>query len=795
MTASRLAAWLPSLAIVALILAGALALPTPPAHAAPSVQNGKIAFESNEPFPGQPPGFSIYSINPDGSNMSGPLVDETSETTPAYSPDGSQIAWGTYLLEPPACGGGHVIAVMNADGSNPNRVADRCTDYGSVNGTEFNYPAWSPDGTRLAFMCTNPNTSGENVCLADSADGGDFAQLTNYAAFDVVVHPSWSPDGSQIAYAVTTDGGITYEVHVMNADGSNDHAITPTPDIGWASDPAWSPDGTRIAFTGIDGDGLHRVFVMNPDGSDPVQLTPSGTNSDDRQPAWSPDGTEIAFTSSRVTATWNIWKMNADGSNLAAVTLDANTNDEPSWGPQLNQTPPTLISSASCSANTVTVGDTLSCTQSATGGVEPYNFEWDLGSTKIGTGADLSYVFTTPGLYVVTATVTDAAGTTAGSPIFITVQAAPTLVALASCAANTVTVGDPLSCTVSATGGVAPYSISWDIGDTQVGAGVDLSYAFTQAGPTVLTATVTDALGNTAGSPIFLDVQAAAAPSVTIALTAPNGGTPNGQNGWFVTAPVTGTVTADATNTGGGNITSLDCGSLALTVSGLGTPTATGTFSIASDGVTHISCTAADSGGSTSRAVTKDVKLDTVKPTLNPAIAPTRIFLHSRATAIPNASDATSGVASQSCGPVDTSSAGLHTVTCTSTDKAGNQASRSVGYLVQYRIRGFFSPAPSSKWKSGQTVPIKIALADAAGTRIADTAAQKLLSPTCRITVSVRGAQTTSACMKYDTTAHQFVYRLKLGTTTGNDTITVSVSYPGTNTTTVLSEAIRITRS
>jgi hypothetical protein len=282
-------------------------------------------------------------------------------------------------------------------------------------------------------------------------------------------------------------------------------------------------------------------------------------------------------------------------------------------------------------------------------------------------------------------------------------------------------------------------------------------------------------------------------PAATIKLTSPNNGTPDGQNEWFVTGPVKGTVTADDTSTGGSNISKLDCGSLTLNTSGLGTPTASGTFSIATDGITHLSCTATDSAGNTSSPVTKDIKLDTAKPTLAPSIAPTPIVLHGSATATANATDATSGVASQSCDPVDTSTAGVHTLTCRATDKAGNTASATVSYLVQYKILGFFTPAPNSKWKTGQTVPLKIALADINGTPIPDSEAQSLLSPSCRVAFSASGAQTASGCMKYDVAAHQYIYNWKLGGQTGNEKITVTVSYPGTSSTTVLSEPIVIT--
>ncbi len=165
-------------------------------------------------------------------------------------------------------------------------------------------------------------------------------------------------------------------------------------------------------------------------------------------------------------------------------------------------------------------------------------------------------------------------------------------------------------------------------------------------------------------------------------------------------------------------------------------------------------------------------------------------------TAAPHASDATSGVASSSCGAIDTTTAGKHTVQCTATDNAGNTASASIDYVVGYRILGFFSPVPGSKWSAGQTVPIKVALANAAGTRISDAAAAQLAAG-CAVTFSVTGVQSkTPQCLKYDVAGHQFIYPWKIEKRpAGPATITVSISYAGTTVTTGLSEQITIVKS
>jgi hypothetical protein len=163
--------------------------------------------------------------------------------------------------------------------------------------------------------------------------------------------------------------------------------------------------------------------------------------------------------------------------------------------------------------------------------------------------------------------------------------------------------------------------------------------------------------------------------------------------------------------------------------------------------------------------------------------------------ATPNATDATSGVASSSCDPVHTSVAGLVTVQCTATDNAGNVGTSSVSFVVQYRILGFFSPVPGSKWRAGQTVPVKIALADGAGTRIPDIDAAAL-ARACKVTFSVTGSQARgSSCLKYDAGTHQFIFNWKLAKQPlGTATITVTIAYAGSTVTTVISEPIEIIR-
>ena len=96
--------------------------------------------------------------------------------------------------------------------------------------------------------------------------------------------PAWSPDGSKIAFTDLRDGDD--EIYVMNADGSGVVQLTQNDAEDW--DPAWSPDGAHIAFTSMQ-EGEPEIFVMDASGANQTNLTHSPAF--DEMAAWSPDGT------------------------------------------------------------------------------------------------------------------------------------------------------------------------------------------------------------------------------------------------------------------------------------------------------------------------------------------------------------------------------------------------------------------------------------------------------------------------------------------------------------------------
>ncbi len=216
-------------------------------------------------------------------------------------------------------------------------------------------------------------------------------------------------------------------------------------------------------------------------------------------------------------------------------------------------------------------------------------------------------------------------------------------------------------------------------------------------------------------------------PTVGITLTGPNDGIPNGSHGWFVSAPVTGMVTA--TDTGSG-VASIDCtasrgeGSASpLTfraVSGLATADAAGRFMVDFSGVTTVSCTATDGASNTTLTpATLVLKVDTGNPSLNdPSVAPNPVLLGGAATVSFAPRDTDSGVdaALTGCGTPSTSQIGTATVTCTVTDLAGRVTSGQVSYLVAAFLGAFKSPLPPTTLvKSGSSIPVKFTLRDAGG--------------------------------------------------------------------------------
>ncbi|MGI8654779.1 MAG: Calx-beta domain-containing protein [Pyrinomonadaceae bacterium] len=294
--------------------------------------NGRIAFTRRR----DQDNADVYTMNADGGNQVNLTNNASGNSGPAWSPDGTKIAFISTRGQFYRSG---EIYVMNADGSNLTQL----THFGDATDTSILGPAWSPDGTKLVFINISYINSAGNILsqvILMNADGSGQEKLIYIFRGRPITHaPAWSPDGTRIAFASsginTRDIPFTVEsfIYIINADGSGTTKVADasgsngrySPLINGS--PAWSPDGTKLAFVN-NKDGNPEIYVMGGDGSNKRRLT--NNTAEDGFPTWSPDGNTIAFTSNRDGAL-QIYAMNADGSNQARITNNTADSFDPNW--------------------------------------------------------------------------------------------------------------------------------------------------------------------------------------------------------------------------------------------------------------------------------------------------------------------------------------------------------------------------------------------------------------------------------------------------------------------------------
>jgi Tol biopolymer transport system component len=288
---------------------------------------GSLAFgpDANGPIAVVAPGPSselgvdnleLYAVGPAEEGLRNLTQSSSAERDPAWSADGSRVAFfATSMKREP--GGTYSfhdgVYVMRADGSDRREVLScdkpRCP---------LQELAWSPDGTRIAFVRAISDDL-ENILLVMNADGSGLREVCDFEKCGVgVAEPAWSPDGTMLAFSnrdaalAHGPGRLPSAIFVAQMDGDAVTRLTnrrcvlgtePRIDCEFDAGPAWSPDGTTITFGYVDlsetdtrpGSRLHAIRV---DGSGRREVAAcDGESCAGIVGKWSPDGSSIAFIS------------------------------------------------------------------------------------------------------------------------------------------------------------------------------------------------------------------------------------------------------------------------------------------------------------------------------------------------------------------------------------------------------------------------------------------------------------------------------------------------------------------
>ncbi len=200
-------------------------------------------------------------------------VTATPTPTPVPGAAGQSIA---FVKQGSTPGTGADLFLANTDGTNVVNITDAAGD--------DTRPAWSPDGSRLAYTCLRqPDGSikaPRRICLRN-ADGTGFTVLSNTLAEDL--NPTWSRDGSQLAFSTIIDPRAPSFIAVVNADGTGRFLLN----FPAAGNPDWTPDGFSIVFDTPSG-----IWIFSRISQGSLRLT---NDASDSRPRFSPDGSKIVF--------------------------------------------------------------------------------------------------------------------------------------------------------------------------------------------------------------------------------------------------------------------------------------------------------------------------------------------------------------------------------------------------------------------------------------------------------------------------------------------------------------------
>lgn len=205
----------------------------------------------------------------------------------------------------------YAVSVADSDGANQRPVLQTKQPVLSL--------AWSPDGTRLAYLSFENRRA--QVFTQDIASGRR-ELIASYPGLNSA--PAWSPDGRRLALTLSKDGNP--EIYVLNLASKALQRLTTNPAID--TEPVWSPDGRTIVFTSDRG-GRPQLYKMASSGGNPQRITFEGDYN--ARAAYSPKGDLLAM----VQGQGNIFRIATQNLETGEVRVltDHALDDRPSFAP------------------------------------------------------------------------------------------------------------------------------------------------------------------------------------------------------------------------------------------------------------------------------------------------------------------------------------------------------------------------------------------------------------------------------------------------------------------------------
>jgi TolB protein len=250
--------------------------------------------------------FELRVADADGQGAQSILISPEPIISPAWSPDGTRMAYVSFQNKKP------IVFVQSLSAS---RQPAPVANYKGSNSA----PAWSPDGRQLAVVLTKDG--GSQVYLM-KPDGSDLRRITFSGTIDT--EPFFTPDGQSIYF--TSDRGGSPQIYRMPAGGGDATRITFEGDYNVS--PRISPDGKTLAYVARSS-GRFRLMAMDIDTK---QTQPLTDGQSDESPSFAPNGRMILYASD-VEARGVLEAVSSDGRVKQRLTIQAADVREPSWGP------------------------------------------------------------------------------------------------------------------------------------------------------------------------------------------------------------------------------------------------------------------------------------------------------------------------------------------------------------------------------------------------------------------------------------------------------------------------------